>query len=612
MVTSDVGFGCELLIGSGAVGTFLRARHGAAGPVEALNLTQPEWIGAMHRAYRDAGARILTTNTFAANKLALEEVGLAERCGDINGMGVSLARQAAGEGGMVWASVGPLDLGLRHDDFDDGALRGIYLQQCRALSEADLLMLETFTNLREARLATEAAAEIGLPFILQTGNLGGGNGQWRKIDQFIALAESAGAAAVGTNCRYPDDIAWVCQYLLARTSLPVTAAPNAGQPIIVRGAVRYDFSPGDMHAIAQRLLGMGVCVVGGCCGTTPDHIRAIAGLGGRKVRDRSVAVVVQRENAIETAIREPRRNRIRELIANTDVLISVEIRAARNEALEDILQGAAHIAGAGPDLFDVPDNPGASIGRDAMVTAVRLQQESSLASICHMTVTQSNLLRIHSSLIGCGDLGLEGVLAVTGDPPGMGGLAHSAGRVKDLRSSVELLRLIRSLREGRSTAGQAVADAPDLCAGCAVRDAGDAQIEWLRKKLDAGAEYVFSQPVFTYDDCERLAEAVAPLNIRLLVGILPLASKRNAEFLAGGRIPGIKVPLALVKAFDRYGDEDSQRRFGLDCAYELAAGIARATRGLYVIMPFGKTCYLETADLVRYVRKSLATNNQRE
>jgi homocysteine S-methyltransferase len=312
---------------------------------------------------------------------------------------------------------------------------------------------------------------------------------------------------------------------------------------------------------------------------------------------------------IRTAVAEETRpecssasNPVRELIRSDRFLISVEIRAARNSSLDDLCRKAEEIALVGADLFDVPDNPGATVGRDAAVTAARLQDVLRVPSICHKAVTQSNLLRIHSGLLGCWDLGLRGILAVTGDPPSMGPLGSLAQRVTDLKSSVELLRLIRKLRDGEMINGERIADPPDFCAGATIGSPVPAQIAWLGKKVEAGAEFIFSQPVFSADTFHKLQDEVEPLGARLFPGLLPLTSRRNAEFFASGRIPGIQVPESVVAELARYESAEDQRRAGLELALKLAETIRAEARGVYLIMPFGKSSHEDTARIVRHLR----------
>lgn len=595
--------GRTLLVGSGAVGTVLRRGQALAGePVELLNLRRPEAVLALHRAYREAGSQILVTNTFAANPFLLEEGGAASLCREINEAGVALARQAAGPHGIVWASVGPLSLGLRHEDHPEAELAAVYERQCAALSGADALVLETFVDPREARAALTAAAATGLPVVFQVGHTGRGRNRWTTIDLLLAEAEAAGAVAVGTNCQHPDDILDVASYLLSHTRLPVTASANAGNPSIVRGLVAYEFAPEAFAAIASRLADLGVSVVGGCCGTDASHIGAIAPLlSGRPVAP-AARIEVRTADAERRTERPREANPVRELIRADRFLVSVEIRADRTSSLDEICRLSEEVALAGADLFDVPDNPGATVGRDAVITAARLQDVLKVPAICHKAVTQSNLLQLHSGLMGAWDLGLRGLLAVTGDPPSMGSLGSLAQRVTDLKSSVELLRLVRKLREGETINGDRIADPPDFCAGATIGWPVPAQIAWLKKKIEAGAEYIFSQPVFSAEAFRQLQEGAGGLGARLFPGLLPLTSRRNAEFFASGRIPGIRVPETVVERMGRFPSAEEQRRAGLEMALELAETMAAEAAGIYLIMPFGKSTREDTARIVRHIR----------
>ena len=605
--------GSRILVGSGAVGTVLRRGVEQAGePVELLNLRRPEAVLALHKAYREAGSRILVTNTFAANPLALAECGATALCREINEAGVALARQAAGDACLVWASVGPLSLGLRHEDYLEEQLEEIYAAQCGPLAGADAIVLETFVDPRESRAALKAAAATGLPLVFQVGHTGRGRNRWTTIDVLLAEAEAAGTVAVGANCQHPNDIVDVATYLLSRTRLPVTASANSGNPSIERGLVRYEFTPEDFAGIAVRLAALGVSAIGGCCGTTPDHIRAIAPLLKDRPVGPSARIEVREAAAAENRLARPvAPNPVRDLIRAERFLISVEIRADRNCSLDDLCRNAEAIARAGADLFDVPDNPGATVGRDATITAARLQDVLRVPSICHKAVTQSNLLQLHSGLMGAWDIGLRGILAVTGDPPSMGPLGSLAQRVTDLKSSVELLRLIRKLREGEMINGDRIADPPDFCTGATIGWPAPAQIAWLKKKIEAGAEYIFSQPVFSVEAFHQLQDGAGPLGARLFPGLLPLTSRRNAEFFASGRIPGIRVPEEVVAVFARYESAGDQRQAGLELALNLAGTIAAEARGIYLIMPFGSSSHEDTARIVRHLR-SLRQDGARE
>jgi methionine synthase I (cobalamin-dependent)/5,10-methylenetetrahydrofolate reductase len=599
--------GVEIRIGSGAIGTVLRhSLYNSTDAVEFLNLSRPELVTALHLKYRDAGSKIFVTNTFAANSVSLQERYEEALCFDINSKGVELAREVAGDDVLVWGSVGALALGLGIDDYSPQQLTDIYSEQCRGLCGADALVLETFTSLLEAEAALKAAKATSLPIILQFGNTGEMPAAQGRIDGFLKLAEKYDVAAIGVNCQHPAQIVNSVRYLSKRTLLPITAAANAGHPTIDRGIVHYEFPPEAMLAIAEELCRLGVNVIGGCCGTIPAHIRALAAkLSGLPVAEREQGLAIDVSGRAPEELEPSRPNRIRELIESDRLIVSVEIRADRRTSLANIVESSRQLADAGADMFDVPDNPGAAVGRDAMVVAAKLQDLTGTPSIPHKTVTQSNLLQLHSSLIGCWDLGLEGVLAITGDAPSMGHMGAMASRVKDVRSSVELLRLVRKMGEGRMITDEPISDPPDLYPGCAVSSvASTGQINWLKKKIDAGARFYFSQPFFDIDDFERLHAATVGLPARFLPGIMPLASKANAEYLAAGRIPGIRVSSAMVDNMGRYEDVSDQRRYGLEHALKLAEKIALVTNGIYLIMPFGKACYDDAASIVGAIKDS--------
>ena len=573
-------------------------------PVEILNIRDKKSVAELHAAYLNAGADILITNTFGANPILLSEIGMESMCELINANGVSIAKEAANGKAMVWASVGPLNLGLRIEDYSSEQLFDAYCMQCSFLKEADAIVLETFVNVKEAKAAIDAAAATELPVIFQIGNTGRGPQQWEIIDALIELAKTKNVIALGVNCRHPNDILKVFPYIASRTDLPLTASANAGHARIERGVITYEFSPSDMAELGRSLAKLGASVIGGCCGTTPDHIKMLASsVKELPVIPREKVSVIAGKVTVAVRVEGRAPNKMRETIRSDKFLINVEIRADRMQSIENIIIGARKIAEEGVDLFSVPDNPGATVGRDAAITAYRLQEATGVPAICHFTATQANMTKIHSLLIGYWDLGLRGILAVTGDAPSMGHLGGISHRVADMRSSVELLRLIRSLREGKIINGEGVANPPDFCAGCAFGQLTEPQKKWLEKKVEAGAEFVFSQPIFTRESCERLLEYFAGVPVRFFPGVMPLASRRNAEFLAGGHIPGIVVPQTIVEGFARFEAIEDQRKYGFEKAMELALYITTNADGLYLIMPFGKKCYDDAAEIVAACRK---------
>ncbi len=601
------GFGSGIVIGSGALGCNLQPYLDMAGdPVELLNLRNPGVVRDLHAAYLDAGSQLIVTNTFGANPIVLQELGVGETCEKMNRAGVEIARDASGGDIPVWGSVGPMNLGLGIEDYTTRDLVTQYRLQCNAFREADALLLETFSSVREAEAALAAAGETGLPVVLQIGNIGSGPAVRKRIEKFVEAALRAHVIAIGANCQHPNRIVDTVAYLSGRVDLPITASANAGHPSITRGVVEYEFPPSQLVETGRRLIRQGVSLIGGCCGTTPAHIKALSdALAGEPVvvQERVVPVVVL-TSAPHIEVARPK-NPVRALVDSERFIISVEVRPNRKQSLESIIADTAAIVEAGADLLDVPENPGATVGRDPMVVAAALQNFFSVPAIQHKTVTQSNLLQLHSSLIGGWDLGLRGILALTGDAPNMGHLGSSANRVKDLKSSVELLRLIERMREGEMSNGEAIADPPDYCSGCSVSSLGSVgQVRWLEKKADAGACFTFSQPFFNIDDFRALRDKIGHINLRFFPGIMPLISQRNAAFMAAGHIPGINVHESMVEQFANYTDAADQQKFGMESALELAQAIAEESDALYVIMPFGKDCYRETASLIGNIRST--------
>jgi len=590
------------LIRCGAIGTNLYGTGASGGPVEGLNTRDPQRVLALYQAYVDAGARALVTNTYAANRLSLAEHGLADECAALNQAGVEVARAAAASECQVWGCIGPLSLGFRADDYSPDELTRIYVEQCEHLRAADALVLETFVGLREAQAALQAARATGLPVIMQVGRLTAGAARHERLRRLVEEAEACGAVALGANCQHPTEIQRTLRELAQLTDLPLAAAPNAGNAQIERGAVTYEFGPGEFAEVSRKLADLGAAVIGGCCGTTPDHVRSVdAALKPALVPARPAVAARVALAGTGPALTPPAANRVRDVVTAERPLISVEIRADRKRTLAEIVEGARTVAAAGVDLFDVPDNPAASVGRDACVVAAAVQEATGVPTIPHVSVTHSNVLRLHSGLIGAWDLGLRGLLALTGDSPSMGPFGDIAKRTTDLRSSVELLRLVASLRNGELLNGDTLGDPPDFCAGCVTRGGGP-QLRWLQQKMAAGAEFVFTQPVFDEAALRAVGADLAVLSIRAFVGVLPVTSHRMAETLSSGRVPGIDVPPALVDELARRADRAAQRRYGLERALVLARAAFREHQGLYLIMPFGPSCYTDTAEIIRGVR----------
>lgn len=605
-----------IVIGDGALGTQLQALTKRAHALpESLNLdpSGQALLRGIHAEYVRAGSQIIETNTFAANPIRLEAHGLADRCEEIVARAAAVAREAAGADVLLAGSVGPLDLGLAAKDLPPDAMAAAYRRQIGALREhgVDLIMLETFSSPLEARLALTEARTIGLPIFFALGGQAVCRPYARRtVLELIELANEFQVQALGINCVAPYDLTQLLPVLLDHTQLPLLAYPNAGTPVVARGAVQYDLPVDVLLAEAEIWRQRGVAVFGGCCGTGPEHIRALAAkFGGQPVQARPQAAPPAapsgaRPHAPAAAAARDAANPIRRLLhANVRPLIAVEVKPALNRTLEETAETMRAVIEAGADLLDVPDNAGANPGRDCMACAFVLQRRYSIPAIIHKTATQTNALHAHSYLLGAADLGIRGVLAVTGDSPHIGTFDRLASRVNDIRNSVELLRLIGLLRQGMLINGQPLPRPVDFAAGCAVAltQPLQRQIQWLRKKAEAGAEFVFTQPVFAPEDYRRLRDACREFSLPFFIGVLPLVSAKQAAFLQSGKIPGIAVPAAVVERLASFPDPADQVKAGMELCRALVLDLARECRGLYLIMPFHKQSPAITAELVRAI-----------
>ncbi len=579
----------------GAVGTVLAGRTGQRSLAEALLLTGSgsEIVRALHAEYAAGGADIVTANSFAANRISLERAGIAVEVPFLNERAVRLAKEAVGGRVLVAGSVGPLNLGLQKQDYCDQALEEIYREQIDSLIEAevDALKLETFADPAEAMAALRAARRHSRPIILFFRGWRKGQGRqalpWESVLRF---AEEGGVVAVGCNCAPPADIADSLMRLQSMTSLPLAALPNSGTPQIERGVASWQEPAEGLEAWYSRYLRLGARILGGCCGTSPERIRAAYAAVSKATPYVGPSIEIASIAPLKEAVSVlHRKNPLRALLAEDRVLVSVEIRAGSGKSFARMLDDCSALPLDLIDLFDVPDNPGAGVGRDSTMIAFSLQERFGILTLPHRATTHTNAIQMQSSLLAAWDMGIKGVLAVTGDIPQAGDHQGIASRVIDLKSSVNLLRLIESLNEGKLITGKHIADSCDFVAGCAFNPNGprQAQVNWLVRKIESGARFVFTQPVFDGETLERLTETAAEFgHIRFFAGILPLTGVRQAQSLADGRIPGIYVPEQVVGLLKRYPDARDQKRKAEEMASDLARKAAQSVKGVYLVPPF--------------------------
>lgn len=594
-----------VIIGDGGMGTQL---HQYGAPVDAvfeyLNLIDPSLVGRVHAAYAAAGAELLETNTFGANALRLAAYGLEHKVTAINRTGAQLARAAAGPERLVAGSVGPL-LPPRGNgiELESTARRRLFHAQMSALAEGgiDCFLLETFPGVADLLLALDVANELGLPAIAQLAFVEGGfSSDGLSVEQAAQQLESAHPAALGANCGAgPRAVLQVLRRLAAVTARPLSAFPNSGFPELVDGRTFFLATPDYFAALGRDMVAAGASLVGGCCGTGPEHVQALAAaLHGRRPGVRAAPTA----STTVPGPPPPSATPSRSFLAAWGVrpVITVELDVPKGLDVSTTVARAHTLAQVGVDAFNLAENPLARIRMGNIPLARRLQEETGTDVIVHLTGRDRNLLGLHSALMGAHLLGIRSVLAVTGDPVASGG-EGGASNVYDL-NAVGLLKLITALNQGRSLYGADLGGTTSFLAGCAfnpnVADL-DGQLRKLEKKLAAGARFVQTQPVFAPAVLERLLTATRPFEVPLLVGLMPLVSERNAEFLHN-EVPGIVLPEEVRQRMRGTTGAAGVRAGMAVCRELLTAGKAAGVGGYYLIPPFGRVeLALELIEAIR-------------
>ena len=593
----------EVLVGDGAIGTMLYAKGvGLEANFEHLNLVRPELVLELHGEYIAAGAQLIETNTFGANYTKLAPIGLDKRVRDINLHGARLARRAAADAAFVAGSVGPL-VRARGEERELGAdeMRDIFREQCLALAEGgvDLFIIETFSDLEQLKTALLAARETGLPVIANMAFLEGGRTAGGVEAGKVALElTAAGAAVIGANCGAgPLEILRNIERMARVTGLPLAAFPNSGCPEYVDGRYIYRTTPEYFAGMALEMVAAGANLIGGCCGTTPDHIQRLAEkLQGVKPAARVAPV------RVETGAERPAPVLTSEgFLARwgKEKIVTVELDPPKGLDCARVLAGCRALQSAGADAINLAENPLARVRMGNIALGSRIQQEVGIEAIVHITCRDRNLLGLQSELLGASLLGIRSILAVTGDPARLGDQA-GASSVFDL-NSFGLIKLLASLNSGVNGQGNPIGAGTGFTIGCAFNPNTpkmEAQTERLGKKVACGASFAQTQPLYDSARLDEMLAQTAPLGIPVLPGILPLVSERNCEFLHN-EVPGIVIPLEIRERM-RGKEKEAGVREGLAIAREFIGQVRDRVGGFYVIPPFGK--YEIAAELVSFIK----------
>jgi methionine synthase / methylenetetrahydrofolate reductase(NADPH) len=596
----------SILIGDGAMGSMLYEAVGPQRCFDELNATEPEAVFRVHQAYIDAGAQIIETNTFGANRFKLEPLGLGDEVQRLNSRGVKIAREAreaATREVLIAGSIGPLGIGVqaRHPEPDE--ILGIFREQALALEErgVDLYILETFSYIEEILLAIDAIrAFSGLPIIAQLTYSEEGTifGDMRPA-AVAALLKNKNVQIIGANCTLgPQSLLPILQELAGVNDLRISGMPNAGFPKREGDRIVYPKSSPEYFALfAREAAALGVRILGGCCGTTPAHIRAMAE-AVKSLRPAKTAAVAHVEAVTKpTPIleREPESKFWKKLQKNA-FAVCVEIDPPKGIALDRVYEQVDKIMASGKaDAIDINSGAMARVGMDALITAGALEARG-VETVPHLTTRDYNIIGLQAMLLGAWTVGgVRNVLAITGDPPSVGDYPETSG-VYEV-DSVGLVKILHRLNQGTDWAGKTLGGATNFAIGVAVNpvaDDLDGEIERFHAKIEAGAHFAMTQPLF---DPEHWYAFVKKLGgkpaIPVLIGIWPLNSYKQALRL-NNEVPGIVIPQPLLKSLEAAGAAARDR--GFECAREMLTWSRTELAGAYVIPPFKR--YEEVLDIL--------------
>ena len=597
-------FANRSVLADGAMGTVLYSRGIFINRCyDELNLSDPSLILSIHEDYLQAGAEILETNTFGANRFRLTRHGLAEKVSEINAAGVRLARQAVDhlkdkQAADAWVagSVGPI--GVRLEPLGKTGLdeaRAAFAEQISALAGAgaDMLIIETMPALNEAREALVAAREMApeLPVLVmvtvddESNCLDGSS-----PEQAAALLTEWGAGAIGVNCSTgPATVLTALEAMRKATNLPLAAMPNAGMPRAVEGRNIYLCSPEYMASFARKAIAAGAQIVGGCCGTTPNHIRAM----------RSAMRAIDAQSRVESAGATPvlntetppaplgRRSLIGSRIENGEFVTLVEIVPPKGINCAREIDGARLLAGLGVNAINVPDSPRASARMSAQSLCIQIQQHTSIETILHYTCRDRNILSIQSDLLGASSIGLHNILCLTGDPPKLGNYPDATA-VFDV-DAIGLVNIVHRLNHGLDIGANSIGASTNLTIGVAANPGVpdiENELRRFRYKVEAGAEYAITQPVFDLRLLEVFLERIREFRIPVIAGIWPLTSLRNAEFMKNDL--RVSMPEEIMLRMAQTDSPDAARREGVLIAQEMLEAVRPFVQGVQVSAPFGR------------------------
>ncbi len=603
------------VLADGAMGTVLYARGIFINRCyDELNLSDPGLILSVHEEYLQAGAEILETNTFGANRFRLARHGLAGKVAEINAAGVRIAREAVNhlrdkQAGEAWVAGALGPLGVRLEPLGKTGLeeaRAAFAEQIRALVGAgvDLLVIETMPALNEAHEALLAAAETApkLPVLVMVtvddeSNCLDGSSPTHAA----TLLTEWGASAIGVNCSTgPSTVLTAIEAMRKATTLPLAAMPNAGMPRAVDGRNIYLCSPEFMASFARKAVAAGAQIVGGCCGTTPNHIRAMR--SAMRAIDAQTRII-ENETEEEITTETPpsplgHRSHLGGLIEQKKFVTLVEIVPPRGIDCSHEIEGAQLLSQLGVHAINVPDSPRASARLSAQSLCIQIQQHTGMETVLHYTCRDRNVLSIQSDLLGASSIGLHNILCLTGDPPKLGNYPDATA-VFDV-DSIGLVNLVRRLNHGLDVGSNAIGVSTNFTIGIAANPGAPDMENELRRfayKVEAGAEYAITQPVFDLRLLENFLRGIEEFRIPVIAGLWPLTSLRNAEFMKNDL--RVSMPEEIMLRMAQSTTPEAAREEGIRIAQAMLEQVKPHVQGIQISAPFGR--YEVAAEVIHSV-----------
>lgn len=585
-----------VIVCDGAMGTLLDLYEYDELPHEIQNVKNPDIVERIHREYILAGSEIIETNTFSANRLRLAQFHLEEKLREINLRGVEIARRAAGEDVYVAGAVGPTGMLLEPiGKVRRSAARDAFKEQIEILLEGgiDLIMLETFVSLHELDEALAAAKELtDIPIVAQKafaedGSILSGSFPIDVIQHMI----DGGADVVGANCTVGPQRMFSIIRNIHKDGVILSAQPAAGIPTLLNGRSIYHTRPEYLGQYAKELVESGVTLVGACCGSTPAHIRAIAdAVRGLKV-GKPAPRIQSRERRVE-AEPEPkyyvdasRWSRFARNV-NKKFMTTVELDIPRGLDMSAVLEGAQFCYERKIDAVNITDGARARLRMSSIAISVQIQQRVGIEAMTHLATRDRNLIGMQAELLGAYALGLRNILCITGDPAGIGDYPHATS-VFDV-DSVGLIRAVRSMNQGADILGNTIGSPASFyiaCAGNPCADDLDAEISKLERKVEAGANIIFTQPVFEMGTLETFLKRIDGLKTPVMLGIIPLRSYKHADFLHN-EVPGMRIPEKFREVMRSAGADAA--RVGIQLSADLLKEARSCVAGVYMMPPFQK------------------------